>query len=183
MTNPPVDLQPDATMAEVLAAFPGGRRALFRRYHIGGCSSCGFSPDETLDDLCRRNGGLDPAEVLAHLRDSHEQDQRLLMNPSELAQALRRDPKPHLLDIRSKEEWDTGHIAGGVRLTQDNLQEIMNGWAKEDLLVICDHTGSGVLDAAAYFQGHGFTNVRCLRGGVDAWAEQVDPSMRRYRLH
>lgn len=177
-----LEARPASTMADILEVFPGGRRALFRRYHLGGCSSCGFSPNETLAELCRRNGELDPEEVLAHLRDSHEQDQRLLMNPSELAQALNGEPRPHLLDIRSKEEWETGHIAGAVRLTQDNLQEIMTRWGKDELMVVCDHTGAGVLDAAAYFQGHGFTNVRCLRGGVDAWAAQVDPAMKRYRL-
>jgi len=37
-------------MSAVLENFPGAQRALFRRYHIGGCSSCGFSPDETLTD-------------------------------------------------------------------------------------------------------------------------------------
>jgi hypothetical protein len=29
-------------MREVLEVFPGAQRALFRRYHIGGCSSCGI---------------------------------------------------------------------------------------------------------------------------------------------
>ena len=31
------------------------------------------------------------------------------------------------------------------------------------------------MDAAAYFQGHGFTNVKSLRGGIDAWSAEVDP--------
>jgi hypothetical protein len=25
-------------------------------------------------------------------------------------------------------------------------------------------------------------NVRCLRGGIDAWAQEVDPTLRRYTL-
>ena len=49
-------------MAALLEAYPGAQRALFRNYHIGGCSSCGFRPDETLADVCDRNGGLDPEE-------------------------------------------------------------------------------------------------------------------------
>ena len=36
--------------------------------------------------------------------------------------------------------------------------------------------------AAAYFVGHGLANVRCLRGGIDAWSQEVDKGMRRYRL-
>ncbi len=64
----------NAPMREVLEVFPGAQRALFRRYHIGGCSSCAFSPDETLAQVCARNGGLDVAEVLGHIRSSHDQE-------------------------------------------------------------------------------------------------------------
>ena len=38
------------------------------------------------------------------------------------------------------------------------------------------------MDAAAYFQGHGFTNVKSLRGGIDAWSAEVDPKLPRYHL-
>ena len=41
--------------------------------------------------------------------------------------------------------------------------------------------GKKSMDAAAYFLGHGFTQVRALRGGIDAWSE-VDSTVRRYRL-
>jgi hypothetical protein len=59
-------------MSAVLEKFPGAQRALFRRYHIGGCSNCGFQPTETLAQVCARNGNLDVAEVLAHIQSSHE---------------------------------------------------------------------------------------------------------------
>jgi rhodanese-related sulfurtransferase len=49
-------------------------------------------------------------------------------------------------------------------------------------LVIVDHQGKQGLDAAAYFLGHGVQNVRCLRRGIDAWSQEVDPKIRRYRL-
>ena len=49
-------------------------------------------------------------------------------------------------------------------------------------MVIYDHTGKSSLDAAAFFQGHGFKDVRCLRGGIDAWAKEIEPKMPRYRL-
>jgi hypothetical protein len=38
------------------------------------------------------------------------------------------------------------------------------------------------MDAAAYFMGHGLQSVRCLRGGIDAWAQEVETGMRRYKL-
>ena len=56
------------TMAELLEAYPGAQRALFRNYHIGGCASCGFRSDETLAQVCHRNDGLDPEEVVESVR-------------------------------------------------------------------------------------------------------------------
>ncbi len=63
-------------MGDVLAAYPGARRALFRKYHIGGCSSCGFAPEETLGQLCARNGNLSVDEVITHIQASHETDRQ-----------------------------------------------------------------------------------------------------------
>lgn len=169
-------------MGEVLQAFPGAQRALFRRYHIGGCSSCGFSPEETLAQVCARNGNLNPAEVLAHIQSSHEQDAKILISPPELAAWRSQDPAVKLVDVRSREEFEAVHIEGSVLLSQPVMQQLMASGSNAEPIVVVDHAGKNGLDAAAYFTGHGLQNVRCLRGGIDAWAQEVDPKMRRYRL-
>jgi rhodanese-related sulfurtransferase len=169
-------------MAAVLEKFPGAQRALFRRYHIGGCSSCGFQPTETLAQVCERNGGLDVAEVLAHIQSSHEQDAKIFIEPQELAAWRQQDPTVRLVDIRSREEFEAVHIAGSQLLSQDVMRQIMADGSNTRPLVIVDHQGRNGLDAAAYYLGHGLQNVRCLRGGIDAWAQEVDPTLRRYRV-
>lgn len=169
-------------MRQVLEVFPGAQRALFRRYHIGGCSSCGFGPDETLAQVCERNGNLDAAEVMAHIQASHEQDAKILIQPRELAGLLQRDPSVKLVDIRSREEYQAVHIAGSILLSQDAMRSLMASGSNTEPIVIVDHQGKNGLDAAAYFIGHGLRNVRCLRGGIDAWALEVDPKVRRYKL-
>ena len=169
-------------MSAVLENFPGAQRALFRRYHIGGCSSCGFSPDETLAQVCARNGNLDVTEVLAHIQSSHEQDAKVLISPAELAGLLQRDPSVKLVDVRSREEFEAVNIAGSVLLSQDVMHELMATGSNTNPIVVIDHAGKNGLDAAAYFMGHGLQNVRCLRGGIDAWAQEVEPKMRRYKL-
>jgi len=169
-------------MSAVLEVFPGAQRALFRRYHIGGCSSCGFQPDETLAQVCARNGNLDVAEVLAHIQSSHEQDAKILISPKELAACLKQDKLVKLVDIRSREEFEAVHIEGSVLLSQDVMRELMASGSNTNPIVVVDHQGKNGLDAAAYFVGHGLQNVRCLRGGIDAWAQEVDPKMRRYKL-
>ena len=171
-----------STMREVLEVFPGAQRALFRRYHIGGCSSCGFSPDETLAQVCTRNGNLDVPEVLAHIQSSHEQDAKILISPQELSALVQHDQTAKLVDVRSREEFEAVHIDGSILLSQPVMQQLMASGSNTDPIVVIDHAGKNGLDAAAYFMGHGLQNVRCLRGGIDAWAQEVDPKMRRYKL-
>jgi rhodanese-related sulfurtransferase len=169
------------TMAELLETYPGAQRALFRNYHIGGCASCGFRPDETLAEVCQRNDGLDPAEVLESVRLAWEQDERMMISPLEVKNLLE-TKGVEILDIRTREEYDAVRVEGAQFLDHARLQEVLATKPKEDLLVILDYDGSRSLDAAAYFAGHGFTNIKCLRGGIDAWSVQVDPNLPRYTL-
>ncbi len=166
-------------MDELLARFPGARRALFRNYHIGGCASCGFQPEETLAGVCARNGGLDPAEVVGKILEAHEQDEKVFIGSTDAAELAEKN-EARFVDIRTREEFDAVHIPGSQLMGQDFLQEIMGKWDKSARIVVVDHLGTRSLDAAAYFTGHGFTNVRALRGGIDAWSCEVDPSLPRY---
>jgi len=176
------EIDANSPMRDVLENFPGAQRALFRKYHIGGCSSCGFSPDETLGQVCARNGGLNVAEVRAHIQSSHALDATVLISPEELAALRQTDPAVKLVDVRSREEFEAVHISGSVLLSQDVMREIMGNGSNTHPLVVIDHSGKNGLDAAAYFMGHGLVNVRCLRGGIDAWAQTVDKALRRYKL-
>lgn len=171
----------DVTMADVLAVHPGAQRALFRAYHIGGCASCGFRPDETLADVCARNGGLDPDEVLASVRRAAEEDEAMMVSPTEARAALDAG-RAEAIDIRTREEFEAVHIAGTRRFDQALMQEILGQWQKDRAIIVVDHTGLRSLDAAAYLAGHGFQDVKCLRGGIDAWSVEVDPTLPRYTL-
>lgn len=182
MTQTTHEVGPLSSMKEVLAVYPWAQRALFRKYHIGGCSSCAFSPEETLAELCERNDQLDPAEVLGHIRQSHDEDSSVQIEPSEVDRMLKAGESVRLVDIRTKEEWDAVRLPGATRMAQDSMQEILGSWPREGLMVIYDHTGKHSLDAATYYLGQGFTNVRCLAGGIDAWSRDVDSTVRRYRL-
>jgi rhodanese-related sulfurtransferase len=171
-----------STMREVLEAYPGAQRALFRRYHIGGCSSCAFQPTETIQQLCERNGGLQPQEVLDHVRASHDEDARILISPADLRNWLSQDKSVRLVDVRSREEFEAVHLEGSVLLSQPTMREILGEGTNTRPLVLIDHRGAQALDAAAYFLGHGLQQVRCLRGGIDAWALEIEPNLPRYKL-
>ena len=175
-------IEPTTTMRELLVLYPGAQRALFRKYHIGGCASCGFQPEETLAGVCARNEDIPVAEAIEYLHASQEANEKLQITPAELSTALATDKAAKLVDIRTREEFDAVHIPGAILFTQELMQEALGTWDREALLAIYDHQGARSMDAAAYFSGHGFTNVLSLRGGIDAWSCEVDPNLPRYEL-
>ena len=175
-------IDPNTTMAELLQEYPGAQRALFRSYHIGGCASCGFSPTETLAAVCARNDNLPVEEVVSTIFAAHESDQDIQISPAEVAERLRAGQQLPLIDVRSREEWDSVHIEGTTFFTQELMQEIMTEWPKDREIVFLCHHGVRSLDAASYFAGHGFQRVRSLTGGIDAWSVEVDPDLPRYHL-
>jgi rhodanese-related sulfurtransferase len=155
---------------------------MFRKYHIGGCSSCGFSPDETLAGVCARNENLNVDEVVEHIVVSDEAERAMQIEPRELADRLAAGEQVQLLDIRTREEFEAVNLPEAHLFTQEMMQEVLSKWSREKLLVIYDHKGERSMDAAAYFQGHGFENIKSLRGGIDAWSAEVDPKLPRYHL-
>lgn len=182
MSSAATTIDPNITMRELLDQFPGAQRVLFRKYHIGGCSTCGFSPDETLAQVCARNENLDVAQAIAHILASERTDRAMQIEPRDLADRIARGEKVHLLDLRTREEFEAVKIDNAQLFTQDLIQEILNKWSRQNLLVVYDHQEARSLDAAAYFQGQGFANVKSLRGGIDAWSVEVDPKLPRYHL-
>lgn len=173
-------IEPNITMGELVSLFPGAQRALFRGHHIGGCSSCGFKPDETLAQVCSRNENLAVDEAVQTILSAHDEDQRMQIAPSEAAELVKVG-KARLIDVRSREEWDATHIEGSTFFTQE-LMHSLGGLPKDELIIFVCHQGVRSIDAAAYFTGHGLENVRSLRGGIDAWSCDVDSNIPRYDL-
>jgi rhodanese-related sulfurtransferase len=180
--NSTAAIDPKVTMKELLVQFPGAQRALFRKYHIGGCASCGFSPEETLAGVCARNENLNVDEVIEHIAFSDEAERAMQIEPRELAARIAAGEPVYLLDVRTREEFDAVKLPSAHLFTQELMQEILGNGSRTNLFVIYDHTGARSMDAAAYFQGHGFENVKSLRGGIDAWSAEVDPKLPRYHV-
>src|SRR5436190_24223670 len=98
------------TMRELVEKYPGAQRALFRRYHIGGCNHCSFQAEVTLAQVCARNGSLDPVEVLEHIKASHQLDVKIFIEPEDLERWLVQDKSMRLVDVRSREEFEAVNI-------------------------------------------------------------------------
>ena len=177
------DISEKTTMSELQELIPGSRRALFAKYHIGGCQSCGFDDSEPIAEVCQRNDNLPVNEVLDHLQTSADHDKKIQINPKDLKSKIEdTNNKIHLLDIRSREEFEAARIEGSQILTAELQQEALGKWDKDTSIIIIDHSGDRSLDVTAFFIGHGMKNVLALNGGIDAYAKGVDPSIPRYRI-
>lgn len=176
-----LSITPDSTMAEVEAFAPGARRALFARYHIGGCQSCGFQPTETLAQVCARNEEIKVNEAIEHIESSHQHDLALQISPNDLKAKLDAG-QTKLIDLRTREEFEAVKIPGAQLFSQELQQEIFGSWDKQTDIVLYDHSGDKSLDATAFIIGHGFEQIHALAGGIDAYSQEVDPSLPRYRL-
>jgi rhodanese-related sulfurtransferase len=175
-------VDPEIKMEALLREYPGAQRALFKAYHIGGCSHCGFASDETLAQVCARNENLPVAEVIETVVNAHEADLKMQISVEELSRRRTAGEQIPIIDVRSREEWDAVHLENSTFLTQELMQEMLSTWPKDREYAFLCHHGVRSLDAASFFAGHGFTNVKSVSGGIDAWSEQIDPKVPRYHL-
>lgn len=174
------ELSAESKMGEIMETLPGAKRALFAKYHLGGCSSCAFSDSETLAELAQRSN-LAADEVLAHLLASHVHDEQMFISATEAKRRMDGGEIIHLLDIRTREEYEAVAIPAAEFFTQESQQKFFS-MDPTTVVLIYDHQGKSVLDQVAWFRGHAMKNTYGLKGGIDAWSREVDPSIQRYRL-
>ncbi|MCX7868527.1 MAG: rhodanese-like domain-containing protein, partial [Terrimicrobiaceae bacterium] len=110
---------------------------------------------------------------------AHAEDEALMVHPSDARARLQEFA---IVDIRSREEFEAVKLPGALHFSQELLSEILTSWEKSRKILIVDHTGLRALDAAAFLAGHGFSEVKCLRGGIDAYSRDADSSLPRYVL-
>ncbi len=161
-------IDPEMKMEEILERIPSAQRALFRRYHVGGCSACGFQPTDTLAQVCKDHNILDVQEVVQHLLRSHELDQNMQVDPETVRGWLAEGTEFRFVDVRMATDGGEDPIPEAELLDRKNSQKYMD-LPHETKFVFACANGESSLDVAAYFSGHGFREVYALRGGARAW--------------
>ncbi len=98
----------------------------------------------------------------------------------DLSRALGSNEPPFVLDVREQWEADIAQVPGAVLIPLGELpSRLREVPVHRDVVTVCHH-GMRSLTAQDLLRGAGFGRVWSLRGGVDEWARQVDPAMRRY---
>ncbi len=103
------------------------------------------------------------------------------ITPAELKTRLDRGEKFRLIDVREADEWAVAKIPTAELLPMSQFQQQgLEKLAPEDDIILYCHHGVRSGRVQDYLKAQGFTNVKNLTGGIDAWATQVDPAMKRY---
>ena len=107
----------------------------------------------------------------------------LEISPPEAAAILAAPTEPCLLlDCRTPEEHATARIEGAVLLP---MQEIaarvgeLEAWRGRTIVVHCHH-GVRSLRVTQWLRERGFASATSLRGGINAWSAEIDPSVPVY---
>ncbi|MBI2993866.1 MAG: sulfurtransferase [Gammaproteobacteria bacterium] len=87
---------------------------------------------------------------------------------------------PRLIDIREPWEFAICKIAGSENIPIEELPARAGELDRDrDTVFICHH-GMRSQEAASWLETRGFSRTLNLNGGVDAWAQSVDPDMQQY---
>lgn len=97
------------------------------------------------------------------------------------AAELLKEKKARLIDVREPWEFATAKIEGALLVPMGDVpgrahQELD---PDERLIVVCHH-GMRSLNTAVWLRNQGFEQAQSLRGGIDAWSAEVDPTVPRY---
>ena len=99
---------------------------------------------------------------------------------ADLREQRERNPRLIVLDVREPHEWAIAHIDGARLIPLSELPERLGELDGHAEIVTHCHHGTRSMKALEILRAAGFANVRSLKGGIDAWSVQVDPSVPRY---
>ena len=104
------------------------------------------------------------------------------LTPEQLRQRLETGEPLLLIDVREPYEWQIANLeAQGAQLIPlGDLADRLDTIDTDQEIVLYCRSGSRSASAQQHMRSRGFERVYNLRGGINAWAEQVDPSMTTY---
>lgn len=86
-----------------------------------------------------------------------------------------------LLDVREPWEYEEGHIQGSSSMPMGDVPARANQELDPEarIVAICHH-GVRSMSVTAWLREQGFELAQSLRGGIDGWSVEIDPTIPRY---
>lgn len=100
--------------------------------------------------------------------------------PAELKQKLDSGSKIIVIDVREPWEHQICAIPGAKLIPMNTIPANVNALDGGEEIVCYCHHGARSLNVAAWLRQQGVEGARSLRGGIDRWSTEIDPSVARY---
>jgi len=139
------------------------------------CKVCGEHPEIT--------GLIDYEEfcgVPAHDHDEGSAGDEWDITASQLSSRLKENPGLHLIDVREPHEREISNLEGSDLIPLGQFAARLNELDSAEELVIFCKAGTRSTRALEILASAGFKKVKNLKGGINAWAIDVDPSLPIY---
>ena len=98
----------------------------------------------------------------------------------ELKARLTSGTRVTLVDVREPWEWDLCHLEGARHIPMGEIPARYLELEPDDEVVVYCHVGQRSAMVVEHLRRLCFQKAVNLRGGIEAWARQVDPTLRRY---
>ena len=100
----------------------------------------------------------------------------------EVSEWLASPAAPRLVDCREEDEWQICRIEGAelAPLSSFGDEARQRFTDKQQHIIVYCHHGMRSLRAAEWLRANGFARAQSMRGGIESWADLVDPEMARY---
>jgi len=85
-----------------------------------------------------------------------------------------------LLDVREAWEHATAKIDGSLLIPMGEIPARVQELDPDAHIVTICHAGVRSMNVAVWLRNQGLERVQSLRGGIDAWSREVDPTVPRY---
>jgi adenylyltransferase/sulfurtransferase len=118
--------------------------------------------------------------VPGHDRETEGQATQWDITATELAARLQKGNHLRIVDVREPHEWEISHIDGAQLIPLGALPERMHELDSAEEIVLQCKTGSRSMRALQMLYTAGFRKLKNLKGGINAWARDVDPSLPTY---
>jgi molybdopterin/thiamine biosynthesis adenylyltransferase/rhodanese-related sulfurtransferase/molybdopterin converting factor small subunit len=136
------------------------------------CPMCGSNP--TIKEL------IDYEEFCGLRGPSEQVEDAFQIRVDELKGELDRGKEVVLLDVREPMEWEIAHLDRAVLMPVAQVPTRVNELSTADEIVVYCKTGVRSARITNFLRELGFRKVKNLVGGIDEWAEKVEPEMPRY---
>ncbi len=85
-----------------------------------------------------------------------------------------------LVDIRDDWERQICALSGTIDIPMARLPHELDRLSPDTPVVVLCHHGVRSMQVAAWLRQQGFAGAVSIRGGIDAWARQLDPTLPLY---